>query len=272
MSTLTRSIAIASVVLFAGISSSSAEETSVPASMSMKVFRFGLSTSPTCENMAIYTIDEPTFVDFTANPTLGSAEVPPGTYHCVALEVDTTMSSTPTRAAGNCKPVTETFDYCPALAVIASRNLPPPPPGSKHGPLPGSSGASGGAGGPGGPGGPGGGPSSADGGVPEPVDYEAVDGVQPLGGDVSQVWRTCKPEGDRLVIYLSTQVPIDAWTNAFRPPTSPTDINHGHALATPLVVGERTTGTFIVSVPAESQEDGTCNFGSPTFAFETVSE
>ena len=42
-----------------GGSSSSGETPTVQASLTLKLYRFGLSTSPACENMTIYEIENP---------------------------------------------------------------------------------------------------------------------------------------------------------------------------------------------------------------------
>ena len=96
-----------------------------------------------------------------------------------------------------------------------------------------------------------------------------LDGILPLGGDASQLFQRCKPGGDHFSVYLTTQVPADAPSNAFRPPTSPTDTRHGFHLGAPLVVTERTTGTFIVSAVANSHADGRCELGAGSFSFES---
>jgi hypothetical protein len=97
----------------------------------------------------------------------------------------------------------------------------------------------------------------------------AIDGILPLGGHAGQLFETCKPGGDHFTVYLTTQVPADAATNAFRPPTSPTDTHHGFHLGAPLVVTEETTGTFVVSSVAHSYGDGRCELGGGSFSFET---
>lgn len=209
-----------------GGSSSSGETPTVRASLTLKLYRFGLSTSPTCENMTIYEIENPTFVDFTKSPELGSAAVPKGTYPCVALEIDQVISGVPAETKEMCVAgqVART-DICEAFAQAAT--LPP---------------------------------DTAEG---------AFDGVQPLGGDASQVWKTCKPGGDHLAIYLTTQVPLGTRSNAGRPPASATDVHHGYHLESPLVVTDRTTATLFVTSDVESYSNG-CIVGAPTFSFETV--
>jgi hypothetical protein len=223
---------------FAGTSvtlPSSAEDVTVPTSVTMKVYRFGLSTSPTCENMQIYDVEAPAFVDFTTNPTLGSASVPHGTYHCVALEIDQIVSGTPRTSAGNCTTDKAlSYDYCALLE--AYKRTPPPS-------------------------------SDADGGMPSPPG-NTLDGILPLGGDASQIFETCKAGGDHFTVYLTTQIPVVGPSNPFRPPTSATDTSHGFHLGAPLVVTERTTGTFVVSAVAHSETDG-CVLGAGTFSFES---
>jgi hypothetical protein len=233
-----RSVGVAAFLAGTSVGvSSSAEEVMVPASVSLKVYRFGLSTSSTCENMQIYTIDAPAFVDFTTNPTLGSADVPHGTYQCVALEIDQVVSGAPRSAGGNCTTdKAMRYDYCQLLDII---NSTPPP------------------------------PSAGEGGEPPTQPETQLDGILPLGGDDSQLFQSCKPGGDHFTVYLTTQVPVDAPSNAFRPPTSPTDTRHGFHLGAPLVVTERTTGTFVVSSVAHSYDDGRCELGSGTFSFES---
>jgi hypothetical protein len=221
---------ISAAMFLAGTSvalSSSAEELTVPASITLKLYRFGLSTSTTCENMQVYTIEAPAFVDFTTNPTLGSATVPHGTYPCVALEIDPIVSGGPRSNAGDC--TTDkvlSYDYCELIKVATQ----PSPDGETR---------------------------------------NALDGVLPLGGDPSQVFQTCKPGGDHFTVYLTTQVPTDAPSNPFRPPTSATDTAHGFHLGAPLVVTERTTGTFVASSVAHSLGDGRCELGGGTFSFES---
>lgn len=201
-------------------------DTKVPASMIMKVYRFGVSTSPTCENMTIYTLDAPDFVDFTSNPTLGTASVPDGTYQCVALEADPLLTITPKAAEGACTTAPQKLDFCAALAAIKAA----------------------------------------------PRTNEVIDGVQPLGADASKVFDTCPSPGERMVIYLTTQITSAGQSNAFRPPTSATDTAHGHPLGAPLVVGAKTTGTFVVSVNAISTDGGNCYPDNPSFSFESSSE
>jgi hypothetical protein len=85
----------------------------------MKVYRFGVSSSPTCENLSIDSIDDPAFADFTKNPTLGTAAVPYGEYHCVALEIDQLMTLTPDGDAGGaCAPTPQSFDFCAGLEAL----------------------------------------------------------------------------------------------------------------------------------------------------------
>ena len=232
----TRSLGVAAFL--AGTSvviSSSAEDVTVPVSVTMKVYRFGLSTSPTCENLQIYTIEAPAFVDFTTNPTLGSADVPHGTYQCVAIEIDQLVTGAPRSAGGNCTTdKVQSYDYCKLIDVA-----PPSPPSGV-----------------------------LDGGAPPPPE-NVMDGILPLGGDSSQIFQKCRPGGDHFAVYLTTQVPVDAPSNPFRPPTSPTDTRHGYHLGAPLVVTESTTGTFVVSAVANSHSDGRCELGAGTFSFES---
>lgn len=211
------------------LSASAANSPPTPAGMIMKVYRFGLSPSPTCEDMKIYSIEAPDFVDFTTNPTLGSAEVPHGTYQCVALEVDAVMTATPRAAVGACKVEPQKFDICELLALLKSA----------------------------------------------PRDSEPIDGVKPLDPGTA-VFDTCKPGGDRVVLYLTTQVThsdAGVGSNAFRPPNDASDKAHGHPLGAPLVVGPRTTGTFVVAVNAVNQGDDTsCFIDNPRFTFESSNE
>lgn len=234
-----RSIAVAAFLAGTSIAlAASANDVTVPASITMKVYRFGLSTSPTCENMQIYTVEAPAFVDFTTNPTLSSAEVPHGTYPCIALELDHILSGTPRTNGGNCTTDKQLrYDYCQLLEVV--NDSPPPPRGSM-----------------------------VDGGTPE-APQDILDGLLPLGGDASQLSRTCKSPTDPITVYLTTQVPADAVSNAFRPPTSPTDARHGFHLGAPLVVTERTTGTFVVTSVANSSNESDCELGGATFSFES---
>ncbi len=221
-----RFLGISALLVGTSIALSASAETTVPASMTMKVYRFGVSTSPTCENMTVYTLDAPDFVDFTTSPTLGSAAVPDGTYQCVALEVDPVMTVTPKAAQGACTTAPQTIDFCAALAAIKAA----------------------------------------------PRTEETIDGVQPLGGDASKVFDTCPSPGEKFVIYLTTQIASGAKSNAFRAPTSPSDTAHGHPLGAPLVVGPKTTGTFVVSVNAISTDSGSCYADNPSFTFESSSE
>jgi hypothetical protein len=214
-----------SVALFA------AADTNVPAAMSMEVYRFGLSTSPTCENMTIYPLDAPQFVDFTTNPTLGSASVPEGTYHCVALEIEPTIKVTPKVDAGACDVnTTQSVDICAAFARIA-------------GELDAGTGGN-----------------------------EVIDGWVRLGEDPSKRNTTCAA-GDHVTIYLTTQVASGAQTNAFSPPASASDTKHGEPLGEPLVVGAKTTGTFVVGLQVVSTASNSCSLNNnPTFSFESSSD
>lgn len=115
-----RYLSAAALVAGTSLALSAAAETRVPASMTMKVYRFGVSTSPTCENMTIFTLEAPDYVDFTTNPTLGTAAVPDGTYHCVALEVDPVMTVAPRVAQGACTTAPVTIDTCQGFAIINS--------------------------------------------------------------------------------------------------------------------------------------------------------
>jgi hypothetical protein len=221
----TRLLGVSALLMGTSIALSASANTPVPASITLKVYRFGLSTSPTCEDMTIYTIDAPDFVDFTTNPTLGSAAVPNGTYHCVALEIDPVVTITPKAAQGACTTEPQQADFCQALALI--KELPPPD--------------------------------------------NVIDGVQPLGEDASEVFDTCPSPGTKFVIYLTTQIASGAMSNAFRAPTSPSDTAHGHPLGAPLVVGPKTTGTFVVTMNAFDDE-GACVQENPSFTFESTNE
>ena len=198
----------------------------VPASLSMKLYRYGLSTSPTCTNLTIYDVENPSFVDFTKNPELGSASVPKGTYPCVAFEFDQVVSATPATTLGTCVAGQEaTTDLCAEFAKSAAQP------------------------------------------APTPAEPGSFDGIQPLGG--GEPWRTCKPGGDHLVVYLTTQITPDMRSNAGRPPQDASDTHHGYPLGAPLIVGEHTTGTLIVTSNAEAGSDR-CLAGSPTFSFESA--
>jgi hypothetical protein len=204
--------------------------TNVPASMKMEVYRFGLSTSPTCENMTIYNLDSPQFVDFTTNPTLGSASVPPGTYQCVALEIEPTIKVAPKVNSGACQVnATQTVDICAAFSRIAAE---------------------------------------IDAGRAGQTN-EVIDGWVRLGDDASKRNATCAT-GDHVTIYLTTQIASNMRPNAFSPPTSASDTKHGLPLGAPLVVGAKTTGTFVVGLEVVSTDSNQCSLDNdPTFSFES---
>jgi hypothetical protein len=252
-----RTIAAAAFLVATSLAlSSSADDPIVPATLSMKVYRFGVSESPTCENLKIFTIDAPTFVDFSTNPALGSATIPNGTYQCVAFEVDQVIKGVAKSGSGTCGGEIPPVDLCDALEAIAMN------PGSSSGnnetpsgPDSGVAEASDGG--------------DADSGAPVEAGPEnLIDGVQPLGGDASQVFKTCKPGGEHVVIYLTTQVSPGTLSNALRAPTSTSDKRHGHPLGAPLVIGDRTTGTLVTEITATSYSNG-CFLGNPSFTFES---
>jgi hypothetical protein len=182
--------------------------------------------------MTLYSLDAPHFVDFTTNPTLGSASVPEGTYNCVALEIEPTINVTPKVDAGACDvSSTQTVDICAAFARIAQEIDAGPPPGQTL--------------------------------------NEVIDGWVRLGDDPGKLNSTCSA-GDRVTIYLTTQIPPGAETNAFRPPSSPSDTKHGEPLGAPLIVGARTTGTFVVGLQVVSTTSNSCSLNNnPTFSFES---
>jgi hypothetical protein len=105
----------------------------VPASLSMRLYRFGLSTSPTCSPLQIFEVEKPALVDFTTNPDLGAFHVEPGSYECVALEIDGVVKGTPFADNGKCvKGQEATVDICTEFARLAAAN-PTPQPGSFDG-------------------------------------------------------------------------------------------------------------------------------------------
>lgn len=195
---------------------------SIPASLSLKVYRFGLSASPTCENLTIYSIENPAFADFTKNPELGTADVPKGTYHCIALEMDTTVAGTPMQSVGTCVAGQEAKNDLCYFFDLGAKNPSPDSP---------------------------------------------FDGIRPLDG--GEPWKVCKPGGDRLVVYLTTQITAIANSNAGRPPESATDTKHGYPLGAPLIVGDHTTGTLIVTSNVQN-DSAQCLVGNPTFSFEST--
>jgi hypothetical protein len=67
-----------------------------------------------------------------------------------------------------------------------------------------------------------------------------------------------------LLASASTNVP------AVSPPTSASDTKHGLPLGAPLVVGAKTTGTFVVGLEVVSTDSNQCSLeNDPTFSFES---
>jgi hypothetical protein len=223
----------------------------VPTSLEMKVYRFAFSESPMCEKFDpndIHDIDNPTFADFTKNPTLGTASIPlDRVYHCVAFEVDQLITLTPSgEAGGACAPTPQNFDFCAGLEALKTADG-----GVQSG-------------------------SSGDGGAsapPPPSNPVVFDGVLPLGGDVSSAFKECAPGGSHFVIYLSTAASDNPDSNIFRPPVSASDTSHGLPLGAPLHVGAHTTASLVVTVRAVDPGVGTkCFIGEPKFSFTSSND
>ncbi|MEK6628307.1 MAG: hypothetical protein AABY53_06750, partial [Bdellovibrionota bacterium] len=75
-----------------------------PTTIFMKVYQVAVSNNALCTNpVTIFKTDTPTFVDFIANPTLGSGSIAAGTYNCVIIEIESVVKFKPQANVGvNC--------------------------------------------------------------------------------------------------------------------------------------------------------------------------
>ncbi len=74
-----------------------------PSTLNVKVYSLAVSTDEFCSDpIIIFSNDTPDEVDLASNPTLGSGEIPNGTYPCVMIEMTDTFSYTPDATEGAC--------------------------------------------------------------------------------------------------------------------------------------------------------------------------
>lgn len=67
-----------------------------PTTIELKVYQVAVSTDPLCTDpQTIFKTSSPVFVDFVATPTLGSGDIPTGTYKCVIIEIASTVKFKP---------------------------------------------------------------------------------------------------------------------------------------------------------------------------------
>ncbi len=87
-----------------------------PTNLKLKVYKLAVSTSPLCTNLTtVINESAPDYMDFLANPTLGSGLLSNGTYPCIVIEMSDQVKYLPdeTSDGGNCdSSIEETLDVC----------------------------------------------------------------------------------------------------------------------------------------------------------------
>jgi len=74
-----------------------------PSSLNMKIYSLAVSTDEFCSDpITVFSNEDPVEVDLADNPTLGSGEIPDGTYPCIIIEITDTFSYTPDATEGAC--------------------------------------------------------------------------------------------------------------------------------------------------------------------------
>ncbi|MBX7148307.1 hypothetical protein K1X76_04425 [bacterium] len=75
-----------------------------PSSLFMKIYSLAVSTDEFCSDpITVFTNEEPVEEDLTQNPTLGSGDIPDGTYPCIIIEISDTFTYTPDATDGACE-------------------------------------------------------------------------------------------------------------------------------------------------------------------------
>ena len=87
-----------------------------PSSLSMKIYKFYVSTDVNCTNpIKIYENVNPTYSNMYSNPRIGSGEAPTGTYPCVIFEAADFIKFVPAQTSDNNRCVAGTeysLDIC----------------------------------------------------------------------------------------------------------------------------------------------------------------
>ena len=81
----------------------------------LKVYKMAVSTSPGCTDLTtvIDNGNTPSYIDFKANPNLGSGNLADGIYPCVVIEFSDNIKVTPATTVGYCDSTFEnTQDVC----------------------------------------------------------------------------------------------------------------------------------------------------------------
>ena len=261
MKTWSRHIALPAFLSAALIAVSASAAVQTPASFKLKIYKFAVSTSETCENpILVHVDDNPSYTELTVGPTIGNGHLADGTYKCVMIEMSDLVKFSASQDDGACVAgVEHTMDVC-----------------AQHGSDPGGGGPGaydGGGPGPYDGGGPGpydgGGPGGGGGGhTPEDLSVKLLDGTM----------TACSPidgHEDHVVLYITTASARSggsgsgASSNVFVPPTAAGDPAHGINLGAPLVVNGAATGTFVVDAKDRVGPDyGECGMQPPRFSFE----
>jgi hypothetical protein len=84
-------------------------------SLRLKVYKMAVSTSPACTELTtvIDNGNSPSYIDFKANPNLGSGNLADGIYPCVVIEFSDNIKVTPATTGVRCNSTVETTqDVC----------------------------------------------------------------------------------------------------------------------------------------------------------------
>jgi hypothetical protein len=94
-------ILVATALALIPLAPVAAQVTVNPSSVQIKVYQVMISSNADCTNpISVSNITNPTYQEMTANPTLLSGNVPPGTYKCLIVSSNSLIKYTPAASDG----------------------------------------------------------------------------------------------------------------------------------------------------------------------------
>jgi hypothetical protein len=95
--------AVVALALAIPASTAAGKGTIDAASITIKVYKFGVATGKDCKNpVVVFTSDAGIENDLLSNPTYGAGPVDPGTYECVIIELSKVIKTSAASGSGSC--------------------------------------------------------------------------------------------------------------------------------------------------------------------------
>ena len=102
MNNIHKMILAAAALSLIPLAQATAQVTVNPSSVMIKVYQMMISPNADCSSpISVSNITNPTYQEMTANPTIISGNVPPGTYKCVMMSINSLIKYTPATSDGS---------------------------------------------------------------------------------------------------------------------------------------------------------------------------